>query len=129
MSAMVFGPSAGGFVLGMASTVVKPPAAAARVPLAIVSFCVAARLAQVDVHVDQPRRDDESIRLDHGQGTIGPRGRFADAAIDDDEIGDFITAGGGIDDATATNEEGAGRTGGKWRRRRRGGRRMGSHWN
>jgi len=35
----VFGPSAGGVVFGIATTVVKPPAAAARAPLAIVSFC------------------------------------------------------------------------------------------
>ena len=47
-----------GSVLGMAHTAVKPPWAAARVPLAMSSFCSIARLAQMHVHVHQAGDDD-----------------------------------------------------------------------
>ena len=48
----------------MQATAVKPPATAAAVPVAIVSLCVWPGLAQVDVHVDEARRDDRARRLD-----------------------------------------------------------------
>ncbi len=38
--------------------------------------------------------------------SLGARGAFGDAAIDDEQIADFVAARGGIDDASAANEKG-----------------------
>ena len=51
------GESFTGTVLGMAQTEVNPPAAAAAVPVAMVSLC-AAGLAQMHMQIDEPGGDD-----------------------------------------------------------------------
>ena len=57
-------------MFGIAHTVVKPPAAAEIAPVRIV--VLSARLAQVHVHVDQPRRHDEPRHVD-AVGVVGTR--------------------------------------------------------
>ena len=57
--AIVAGLSADGLVLGMQTIVVNPPAAAARAPDLNGLLGGLPRLAEVDVQVDQSRRDDQ----------------------------------------------------------------------
>ena len=121
---MVFGPSAGGFVLGMARMLVNPPAAAARVPVAMVSFwlppgsrrwtCMSMRPGATMRPFASMTGTEESVRRG---------GAFRDASLDDEEIADFVPARGGIDDASPANEKGMG-----FARRIRTGRRDRSHW-
>ena len=56
--------SATGSVLAIACTAVKPPIAAARVPVIDGLGVLAARLAQVGVQVDQARQRDQPGRVD-----------------------------------------------------------------
>ena len=64
-----------GFVLGMQQIVVNPPRAAARDagPDGLLVF--EAGLAEMDVHVDEARGDDESRRVDRPARPIGPEAR------------------------------------------------------
>ena len=70
----------------------------------------AARFAEVDVHVDQPRRDDFIGRVDFGgvfrrlrSGFGAERGDFA---VDDQEVGDLVEVLRRVDDASVLNKKG-----------------------
>ena len=68
----------------------------------------------MNVEIDQARRDDEAAGVDLFD--LGLRnlaiGFAGDAAIDDEEIGGFIAAIGGIDDASVANDKSGGGHGG-----------------
>jgi hypothetical protein len=68
----------------------------------------------MDVHVDEAGRDNETIGLNDGQGAIGTGCRFGNQAVLDDKVGNFIAAGGGIDNSSAANEKRRGLIFGEW---------------
>ena len=100
--------SSGGSVFGIAQTVVKPPRAAAAVPLVIVSLYSKPGLAQVDVQVheagrhDQPGRVD-AVRLDHRVALVRPDA--GDSPVDDHDVGDAVAPEGGVDHAAVVDGE------------------------
>ncbi len=65
-------------------------------------------LAEMDVEIDQAGSDDEALGVDFlDLARSGGQIRLAgDAAIDDEEVGNFIAAVGGVDDASVTDDEG-----------------------
>jgi len=64
-----------------------------------------ARLAEMDVEIDEARGDDEVAAVDFLKGLAGgDSGR--DAAIDEGEVAALVTIAGGVDDAAVAEEEG-----------------------
>src|SRR3982751_2906905 len=63
-------------------------------------------LAQMDVHVDQPRRHDETARVDliNCRIPIANFGFFADAAVRNHQVADCIAPIRGINDAAVAND-------------------------
>ena len=72
----------------------------------------AARLAQMDVQIDQARRDDEAGSVEDGKGRRksvegrGSRAERGDAAIDDEQVARRFDAGDGIEQASVFDQHG-----------------------
>ena len=81
MNWMVPALSATGAVLGMQTTVVNLPAAAAREPVPMVSLWVWPGLAEVDVDVDEAGAGDEALGVDDLRWVL-----FAAAESDGDDF-------------------------------------------
>jgi hypothetical protein len=95
--------SMGGSVLGMQATLVKPPARLDRLVL------LAARLAEVHVHVDQAGGHDQTGRVDR---LVGPAERLAagvphrdDQAVADEDVVHPVDALRGVDHPAAADEK------------------------
>lgn len=70
-------------------------------------LCGLPRLAEVDMDVDQAGRDDEPGAVDFLDGIAkGNSGVIGDAAVDDQEVGDFVTVIGRVDNAAIAEEGG-----------------------
>ncbi len=99
--------SAGGEVFGMQTTVVNPPAAAAREPVATVSLWVwpGSRkwtwMSTRPGQATQPPGVDLPGPLAHGCGQGGH-----DPPVPDENASDFVPPGGGVDHAGIGNPEG-----------------------
>ncbi len=76
----------------MANTAVKPPSAAARVPVRTVSLLVAG-LAQVGVQVDEAGQRDQAVGVDHGGAGGGRVGCRLGAHLDDAPVGEQQVGG------------------------------------
>jgi hypothetical protein len=64
-----------------------------------------ARLAEHHPAIDQTRRDDAAGSVESLIGFLTSASRRRDSAVDDPQIGDFVTPGGGIDDASAADKK------------------------
>ena len=64
-----------------------------------------ARLAQVNVQINESRRDDESPRVECFIGALQVRADFGDAALAQQHVGDGIHVRCRINDAAVFNEQ------------------------
>ena len=96
-----------GKVLAMQRTAVKPPAAAARVPVAIVSLYSKPGLAQVHVDVDEARADHLAGGVDDlgARGRLEPAAELVDAPVRDPDVGHRVDAAGRIHHAAVPDQE------------------------
>ncbi len=97
-----------GTVFGMGQTEVNPPAAAAAVPVAIVSLCDWPGLAQMHMQIDQSGRDDGAARVQRLlrlAAQFARRGNLRDASVAQQDIHLLIDAAGRIDDAPALYQQ------------------------
>ena len=108
MNSTIASSSIAGVVFGMHTTVVKPPATAASVPVAMVSAssCPGSRRwTWGSIRPGQTRQPSASMMR-----SAGPRARRGPMpAIDaggDGDVGGLVTAGGGVDDASVDDEGG-----------------------
>ena len=101
---VISGESLTGTVLGMAHTEVNPPAAAAAVPVAMVSLCGLAGLAQMHMQIDEAGSDDAAPGVEGASGLtaqLAGRSHGGHAAVAQQHVHILIDAAGGIDDAPA----------------------------
>ena len=92
----------------MVQTEVKPPAAAAAVPVAIVSLCALAGLAQVHVQIDEARGDDQSAGIEllvRAAFDLVGSGNFGDAAIFQQHVHGRVDASRRIDEMAALDQQ------------------------
>ncbi len=61
-----------------------------------------ARLAQMNVHVDQPGTDDHALGIDDDLGLLVAAARRQDPPAADPEIADLVEVLAGVDDPAAT---------------------------
>jgi hypothetical protein len=103
------GLSTGGEVFGMQTTLVNPPTAAARVPLAIVSFADCPGSRRCTCRSIKPGANDKAARIDFLHLDTGRQGggRIGDVAIDHEQIGEFVSSVCRIDDAALPDAESA----------------------
>ena len=104
---IVLGLSATGEVFGMQTTVVNPPAAAARAPDCDRFLVSETGLAQMDMHVDQAGRNNEALCASISAISdfrFSDCGLIGDPAVDDHKIADFIALIRRIDDAAVAND-------------------------
>jgi hypothetical protein len=65
-----------------------------------------ARLAQMDVHVDEPRGDDQPVRVEYlGAAPIEVRADAADHRVLDQHVGGLIESGAGVEHPPVADEE------------------------
>ncbi len=79
-----------GSVLGMQATEVTPPARAAACAGGDRLVLLVARLAEVDVNVDQARADDHPLGVDDDLGLLVAPSHRQDPAAADPEIADLV---------------------------------------
>ena len=96
-----------GDVLGMATMVTKPPAAAAALPVAMSS-----RSSRPGVRRWTWGSTNPGTATSPAASTSSrPRGRAADAALAHDQVAHLVDAGGRVEHAGAAQHEGGGRAG------------------
>ena len=65
--------------------------------------------SEVGVEVNETGGDEKARSLDVPDMSVGGSeagSNFGDTPVDDEHVGDFVAAGGGVEDATADDEEG-----------------------
>ena len=85
----------------MQATEVTPPASAAVGPGGDRLVLLVARLAEVDVDVDQARADDQAAGVDDDLGLLVPLADGQDAPLAQPEVGDLVDVLAGVDDPAA----------------------------